>query len=122
MVLFRIDGGVSRNNFIVQLIANLTSKTIERRTSSEMSAFGIAFLAGMQSGKEFKKAVQINWKTNFMNSFLGIWRSRDCLLKMKKNDKVFHPQYEERDKCLERYKQWVKACHRFKNWNVYQEM
>jgi len=60
MVLFRIDGGVSRNNFIVQLIANLTSKTIERRTSSEMSAFGIAFLAGMQSGKEFKKAVQIN--------------------------------------------------------------
>ena len=50
---FRIDGGVSRNDFVVQLIADLTGKTIERRTSSEMSAFGIAFLAGLYSGDLF---------------------------------------------------------------------
>ena len=50
MYFFRIDGGVSRNDFIVQLISNLTGKMIERRTSSEMSAFGIAFLAGLHSG------------------------------------------------------------------------
>jgi glycerol kinase len=50
LVFVRIDGGVSRNDFIVQQIANLTGKLIERRTSSEMSAFGIAFLSGLYSG------------------------------------------------------------------------
>jgi glycerol kinase len=50
----RIDGGVSRNDFIVQHIANLTGKMIERRTSAEMSAFGIAFLAGLYSGRFYQ--------------------------------------------------------------------
>jgi len=49
---------VSRNDFIVQLIADLTGKMIERRTSAEMSAFGIAFLAGLHSGMMKNKSKQ----------------------------------------------------------------
>ena len=48
--LIRIDGGVSRNDFIVQMISSLTGKSIDRATSSEMAAFGAAFLAGLNSG------------------------------------------------------------------------
>ncbi len=33
----------------------------------------------------------------------------------------FEFQTEDRAKSLEQYRQWVKACHRFKNWNVDRE-
>ncbi len=47
----RIDGGVSNNDFIVQLISTLTGKNIERATSVETSVSGVAFVAGLHSGK-----------------------------------------------------------------------
>lgn len=49
-VSIRVDGGVSRNDFIMQLLADLTGLEVERSTSSEMSILGVAFLAGLQHG------------------------------------------------------------------------
>ena len=48
----------------------------------------------------------------------GVWKSRSDIVKLKQVDKTFQPQAEQRAKSLEQYRQWVKACHRFKNWNV----
>lgn len=45
-----IDGGVANNDFIAQLIATLTGRTIERFGDTETSAFGVAFVAGLQAG------------------------------------------------------------------------
>ncbi|XP_068213774.1 putative glycerol kinase 5 isoform X2 [Palaemon carinicauda] len=46
----RVDGGVSQNDFMMQMIATLTGKTVERPIDTEASALGCAFLAGIGAG------------------------------------------------------------------------
>lgn len=46
----RVDGGVSANDFVLQLLADLTGLEVERATTTEMSILGVAFLAGLQCG------------------------------------------------------------------------
>lgn len=49
----RVDGGVSRNDYICQTIANVTSTTVIRMKNSnrtEVSCLGAAFMAGLLSG------------------------------------------------------------------------
>ena len=49
---FRVDGGVSNNNFIVQLMADLTNQPIDRsKQTDNMTSLGTAFLAGLAMGK-----------------------------------------------------------------------
>lgn len=48
--LIRIDGGVSKNEFVAQLLADLTGMPTERSENSELSAMGAAYLAGLQQG------------------------------------------------------------------------
>jgi len=53
ILLFRVDGGVSRNDYICQTIANVTSITVVRMKNSnrtEVSCLGAAFMAGLSSG------------------------------------------------------------------------
>ncbi|XP_026815062.1 putative glycerol kinase 5 [Rhopalosiphum maidis] len=48
-----VDGGVSRNDYICQTIANVTSTTVVRMKNSnrtEVSCLGAAFMAGLSSG------------------------------------------------------------------------
>lgn len=47
---FRADGGVSRNDFVMQLLSTLTGQSIERPVQVEMSCLGAAFLAGLAAG------------------------------------------------------------------------
>ena len=78
------------------MIADLTNRPIERRLSSEMSALGVALMAGIH---------------------IGIWKTED-LQGLKKIDKLFKPRdISKSDKVLARYKKWVKACSRFRNWH-----
>ena len=53
-----------------------------------------------------------------MFAILGVWKSRDEIATLKQVDQTFKPHPDLRAKSLEQYRQWVKACHRFKNWNV----
>uniref|UniRef100_A0A1B6DGB8 Glycerol kinase 5 n=1 Tax=Clastoptera arizonana TaxID=38151 RepID=A0A1B6DGB8_9HEMI len=46
----RVDGGVSRNNFVLQLLSNLTGLITERPQTTEMTSMGAAFLAGLACG------------------------------------------------------------------------
>ena len=53
MVRFsRVDGGVSRNDFLMQLISDLTLVKIERPSSVETAGLGAALMAGIEIGKE----------------------------------------------------------------------
>ena len=45
-----VDGGVAQNDFIVQLIAELTGLPVVRPDTVEMSVWGVASLAGEQAG------------------------------------------------------------------------
>ena len=96
LTIYSIDGGISKNDFVVQMIADLTNRPIERRLSSEMSSLGVALMAGIH---------------------IGIWETAD-LQGLKKVDKLFVPRKNgESDRVLVRYKLWNKACSRFRNWH-----
>ena len=49
----RVDGGVSKNDFVLQLLADLTKLPVERPKNIEKSDLGAAFLAGLNSGSKF---------------------------------------------------------------------
>lgn len=44
---------MSNNDFIVQLVADLTGLRVERPVDVEMSSLGCAFIVGLQMGKIF---------------------------------------------------------------------
>lgn len=54
----RVDGGVSSNDFVMQLTADLFGRKIARTQHREMSCLGAAFVAGlgvgMQSCRSFR--------------------------------------------------------------------
>lgn len=50
-VNFSIDGGVSNNDFVCQTLADLTRLDVERPASAEMTALGVAFIAGLKTGE-----------------------------------------------------------------------
>ncbi|XP_077472415.1 glycerol kinase 5 isoform X5 [Stigmatopora argus] len=89
----RVDGGVSANDFIAQLTANLLGRKIERCRHREMSCLGAAFLAGLGT---------------------GYWRSREELKKLRQADAVFCPKGQPSDaRHLER---WEGALRRSMHW------
>ncbi len=45
-----MDGGMSRNRFVMQLIADLTGIPVRTRGITDASALGIALMAGLQAG------------------------------------------------------------------------
>ena len=48
--ILRVDGGASRNNFLMQLQADLLGIPVERPAQTETTAFGVAVLAGQTAG------------------------------------------------------------------------
>ncbi|KAG4073437.1 hypothetical protein HA402_000661 [Bradysia odoriphaga] len=93
--VIRVDGGVSRNDFVCQLLADLTRLHVERSDNPELSVLGAGFLAGLN---------------------VGVWKDRNDLLRLRKVEKVFVPRPEIYSKCLESFRAWEKACNRFKGW------
>ncbi|KAG7210298.1 hypothetical protein KM043_011840 [Ampulex compressa] len=91
----RVDGGVSKNDFIMQLLADLTGLEVERATSTEMSILGVAYLAGLQC---------------------GIWKDRDEIRRLRQVEKVFTPNEETGSRYDSVMEQWKRALERFKKW------
>lgn len=97
LTCIRIDGGVSKNNFICQLIADVTGLKVERAVNSEASVVGSCFVAGLKE---------------------GIWNNKEDLLQFRIIDKIFMPRPEMKLKCSEKLKEWETAIHRFKGWYI----
>ncbi|XP_076257868.1 glycerol kinase 5 isoform X2 [Rhynchophorus ferrugineus] len=92
----KVDGGVSRNNFICQLLADLIQLPV-KRLSAEMAALGVAFVAGLSS---------------------GFWKDKGEILEIDKTEVVFQPNddLDRRKELLFELEQWQKATDRFKSW------
>ncbi|KAF7265369.1 hypothetical protein GWI33_021217 [Rhynchophorus ferrugineus] len=92
----KVDGGVSRNNFICQLLADLIQLPV-KRLSAEMAALGVAFVAGLSS---------------------GFWKNKGEILEIDKTEVVFQPNddLDHRKELLFELEQWQKATDRFKSW------
>jgi glycerol kinase len=70
LTALRVDGGATRNNFLMQFQADILPGTVERSDIEEISALGSAFLAGLAT---------------------GFWKDREELEHIRKSDKVYIP-------------------------------
>jgi glycerol kinase len=68
---FRVDGGMVKNNWVCQFIADITQKPVERPVVVETTALGAAYLAGLH---------------------VGIFASLDDIAASWQNDRDFAPE------------------------------
>ena len=73
----RVDGGASRNNFLMQFQADLLGASVDRPKTIETTATGAAFLAGLGT---------------------GLWKSTAELERIRKVDRVFKPTMKVRER------------------------
>ncbi|XP_071798630.1 glycerol kinase 5-like [Asterias amurensis] len=92
--LIRFDGGVSNNDFILQLVSSLLVQKIDRPQNLDMSCLGAAFLAGLGA---------------------GVWKNKEELVSLRVSQTTFDPR-----PALESYelicKEWMKAVRRSQGW------
>jgi glycerol kinase len=91
----RVDGGASRNNFLLQFQSDILQIPVTRSAISETTALGAAYLAGLAA---------------------GFWRSKDELAEHWKADARFDPGISATaaESLLAR---WREAVHRSLGWN-----
>jgi len=91
----RVDGGLSKSDFLMQFQADILNVNVERSANEQSTAFGVAMMAGIQS---------------------GLWKIDD-LTHLWKSDEVFLPKIElEKRKAM--YDGWRKAIKRTKYWAI----
>ncbi|XP_061721181.1 putative glycerol kinase 5 [Cydia pomonella] len=93
--IIRVDGGVSNNDFIAQLVADLTGLRVERPVHTEMSSLGCAHVVGLQ---------------------LGIWKSKAELKSMRKVACVFNPRPRVKKAYDVTFTRWEDAVKRMCGW------
>ncbi len=90
----KVDGGAVKNNFLMQLQANILGAQVVRPIVNETTALGAAYAAGLA---------------------VGFWNSLNELKQNWGIDRIFEPQWDEarREKG---YRDWKKAVERAKGW------
>ena len=91
--ILRVDGGAANNNLLMQFQADILDTVIERPETTESTALGVAYLAGIK---------------------VGIW-SLESIKKSRSSSEVFEPAMDAaKRKAL--LKGWAKAVLRCKDW------
>lgn len=83
----RVDGGPTRNNFLMQFQADMIQGKVERANIEEISALGATFMAGLAC---------------------GFWKNLEEIHQLRKSDKIFLPDMKE-DEINKLYKGWKLA-------------
>lgn len=86
----RVDGGPTRNNFLMQFQADLLQRKVTRSGIEEASALGSAFMAGLAC---------------------GFWNNLEQIGSLQEAGRVFEPDMEEK-KVLDLYAGWSRAVQR----------
>ena len=90
----KVDGGASRNNFLMQFQSDILGTEVQRPTITESTALGAAFLAGLS---------------------VGFWQDKKELSDKLVIENSFVPFMEEETRD-ELYKGWKKAVEKSLNW------
>lgn len=90
----RVDGGMTHNSLLMQFQADLLGIPVVRPRTTETTAMGAAFVAGLA---------------------VGVWGSRDELADLWREDTRFLPQMDDRER-HERLRMWKKAVSRTFDW------
>jgi len=90
----RVDGGVAKNNFLMQFQADILGKKLVRPVIQETTALGVAYMAGLA---------------------IDYWESLEEVKNLWKLDREFEPKMseEEREKL---YRAWREAVKRALGW------
>src|SRR3712207_3016834 len=92
----RVDGGAAANDLLMQLQADVLGVPVVRPETTETTALGAAYLAGLAA---------------------GVWRDRDDLRAQWREERRFEPQLaaSEREAGYER---WRDAVERARGWST----
>lgn len=90
----KVDGGASKNNFLMQFQADISNLKVEKAKVMETTALGAAFLAGLK---------------------VGVWKSCEEIKKVCSIEKEFVPNMEENIRKTYISK-WNKAVQMCKGW------
>jgi glycerol kinase len=90
----KVDGGAVKNNFLMQLQADILGVDVVRPTVDETTALGASYAAGLAT---------------------GFWSTLDELRKNWQVDKVFKPKWSDQQRA-EGLKVWKKAVSRTLEW------
>jgi glycerol kinase len=90
----KVDGGAVKNNFLMQLQADILGAQVVRPMVNETTALGAAYAAGLA---------------------MGFWKSLDELRQNWGIDRVFEPQWDQARR-EEGYAGWKRAIERAKGW------
>ena len=90
----KVDGGASRDQFLMQFQADILDKVVQRPAIRETTALGAAYLAGLAT---------------------GVWKSREEITHLWSCNQLFEPKMGEtqREELLEG---WHKAVGRSQDW------
>jgi len=90
----KVDGGASRDAFLMQFQADILGKTVIRPMIRESTALGVAYLTGLAT---------------------GVWKDQDEITALWRQDIIFEPKMEaaKREKLLNG---WHKAVGRCLSW------
>lgn len=83
----RICGGVAKNDFVVQVISDVTEKPVHRLKHGDTSSVGAAFLAGLH---------------------YGIWKSLEEITELQTEYDAFYPSYSQ-EKTLNSFRNWARV-------------
>ncbi len=90
----RVDGGAAQSDLLLQLQADALGIPVVRTSRMESTAFGAAFMAGLQA---------------------GVWKSLDEVAELWQAEHVFDPQLDERQRDYW-FERWADAVNRSRNW------
>ncbi|MBM4464060.1 MAG: glycerol kinase GlpK [Chloroflexi bacterium] len=94
LTALKVDGGAVKNNYLMQLQADILGVEVVRPTVEETTTLGASYMAGLATGLwENLEDLRANW---------GI-------------DRVFKPQWSDGQRA-EGYKGWTKAVARTRDW------
>ena len=87
----KVDGGASKNNFLMQFQADIIGATVQRAKVMETTALGAAYLAGLHA---------------------GIWKTREDIARSWGVDREYIPamEDEEKEKLASKWHKAVKMC------------
>ncbi|CAG0920783.1 unnamed protein product [Notodromas monacha] len=91
----KVDGGVSQNGYIMQLLADLCGRKLICSMDYESAALGTAYIVGLQT---------------------KLWESEEDLKKFYRPGKVYLPNPSNRAQVQRNFRRWQDAVCRFGSW------
>jgi glycerol kinase len=95
----RVDGGAATNNFLAQFQADIAGVAVSRPKTSEATALGAAYLAGLG---------------------IGFWKSGQEIEALREVGQRFMPRMEAKERQALR-RGWKRALERAKGWLIVEE-